>query len=105
MYARLAATARELDHVVALRHAVVDAAPYADAAEFSADLDVLAALAEASNGSAIVARGRLRASAARRRRVRLSSRQLDLRQNSDVHERTIAELLAAATPGHRLYRL
>ena len=29
---------------------------------------------------------------------------LDLRQNSDVHERTVAELLEAAVPGHRLCR-
>ena len=48
---------------------------------------------------AILARGRLRALAARGRRVRLPSRAARPRQNSDVHERTVAELFAAAEPG------
>ena len=39
MYSRLAKTARELDHVVALRQPLTDAPAYASAAEFSADLD------------------------------------------------------------------
>jgi hypothetical protein len=40
-YARLAATALRLDNLEAPRHAVADAEPYATAAEFGADLDVL----------------------------------------------------------------
>ena len=98
IYARLAATARALDHPEVLRHAVGDAPPYADAGELRAELDVLdRSLKE--NGSAILARGRLRGL---RRAVdvfgfHLAS--LDLRQNSDVHERTVGELLEAACPG------
>ena len=52
-----------------------------------------------ANGGAIIARGRLRAL---RRAVDVFGFHLapiDLRQNSDVHERTVAEILAAASPG------
>ncbi|MBV8664027.1 MAG: phosphoenolpyruvate carboxylase, partial [Hyphomicrobiales bacterium] len=97
VYSRLAKTARDLDHLVALRQPLIDAEPYATAREFSADLDIIAASLEA-NGAAILARGRLRAL---RRAVDVFGfhlAPLDLRQNSDVHERTVAELLAAATP-------
>ena len=51
------------------------------------------------NGARILARGRLRRL---RRAVDVFGfhlAPLDLRQNSDVHERTVAELFAAATPG------
>ena len=64
----------------------------------SADLETIARSLEA-NGGAILARGRLRAL---RRAVDVFGfhlAPLDLRQNSDVHERTVAELFAAATPG------
>ncbi len=72
--------------------------PYPDAAAFRADLDVLhQSLME--NGSRILARGRLRQL---RRAVdsfgfHLTS--IDLRQNSDVHARTVADLLEQAAPG------
>ena len=98
MYSRLAKTARELDHVVALRHPLTDAPAYASVEELAADLDVVAQSLEA-HGGAILARGRLRAL---RRAVDVfgfSLAPIDLRQNSDVHERTVAELLAAAAPG------
>ena len=98
MYSRLAKTARDLDHVIALRQPIVDRAPYATAAEFSADLAVIA-LSLTRTNAGIVARGRLRSL---RRAVDVFGFYLapiDLRQNSDVHERTVAELLAAATPG------
>jgi phosphoenolpyruvate carboxylase len=98
MYSRLAGTARELDHVVALRQPIHDAPPYQSVEEFAADL---AAIADSltSNGGKIVARGRLRAL---RRAVDVfgfSLAPIDLRQNSDVHERTVAEILAAVSPG------
>jgi phosphoenolpyruvate carboxylase len=98
MYARLAKTARDLDHVVALRHPLTDAPAYASVEELAADLEIVAQSLEA-HGGAILARGRLRAL---RRAVDVfgfSLAPIDLRQNSDVHERTVAELLAAATPG------
>ena len=98
MYSRLAKTARELDHVIALRQPIVDRAPYASAAEFSADLEVIATSLRQTNAG-IVARGRLRSL---KRAVDVFGFHLapiDLRQNSDVHERTIAELFSAASPG------
>jgi phosphoenolpyruvate carboxylase len=98
MYSQLAKTASELDHVIALRQPIVDRAPYASAAEFSADLAIIALSLRQTNAG-IVARGRLRAL---RRAVDVFGFHLapiDLRQNSDVHERTIAELFAAASPG------
>ncbi len=98
MYARLAKTARDLDHVVALRHPLTDAPAYASVEELAADLDIVARSLNA-HGGAILARGRLRTL---RRAVDVfgfSLAPIDLRQNSDVHERTVAELLAAATPG------
>ena len=60
MYSRLAKTARELDHVVALRQPVDRAPAYASVGEFAADLDVIDTSLKA-NGGAILARGRLRA--------------------------------------------
>ncbi len=98
IYARLAATARQLDDMEALRHAVGEAPPYETAAELSADLDILhRSLVE--NGSALMARGRLRRL---RRAVSVFGFHLapiDLRQNSDVHLRTVHELFEAARPG------
>jgi phosphoenolpyruvate carboxylase len=97
LYARMAATARELDHLEAMRHAVGDAPPYAGFAEFAADLDVIHRSLTAYN-SALLARGRLRNL---RRAVQVFGFHLaavDLRQNSDVHERVVAELFAAARP-------
>jgi phosphoenolpyruvate carboxylase len=98
MYSRLAKTAQELDHVVALRQPISDAPAYQSVEELAADLDVIADSLIA-NGATIIARGRLRAL---RRAVDVFGFHLapiDLRQNSDVHERTVAEILAAVTPG------
>jgi phosphoenolpyruvate carboxylase len=98
LYARLAATAAALGHRLSLRHAVAAAPPYADAAALKADLDTLSDSLSA-NGSASLASGRLRHL---RRAVdvfgfHLAS--LDQRQNSDVHERVVAEILKAADAG------
>jgi phosphoenolpyruvate carboxylase len=98
MYSRLAKTARELDHVIALRQPIVDRAPYASAAEFSADLAVIA-LSLTETNAGIVARGRLRSLQRAVDVFGFHLAPIDLRQNSDVHERTVAELFAAATPG------
>jgi phosphoenolpyruvate carboxylase len=98
IYARLAATARELDHMEAMRHAVADAPPYVDSSEFAAELDILDHSLK-SNGAALMARGRLRRL---RRAVELFGfhlAPLDLRQNSDVHARTVHELFETARPG------
>ncbi len=98
MYSRLAKTASELDHVIALRQPIVDRTPYASAAEFSADLAVIAQSLRRTNAD-IVARGRLRALQRAVDVFGFHLAPIDLRQNSDVHERTIAELFVAATPG------
>ena len=98
MYSRLAKTARELDHVIALRQPVVDRAPYASAAEFGADLAVIALSLKRTNAG-VVARGRLRGLQRAVDVFGFHLAPIDLRQNSDVHERTVAELLAAASPG------
>jgi phosphoenolpyruvate carboxylase len=98
IYARVAATAAAKGGHEALRHPLGDAPAYADAAEFKADLDAIDRSLR-QHGSTILARGRLRSL---RRAVgcfgfHLAS--IDLRQNSDVHERTVAELLEAVAPG------
>ena len=59
LYARVAATARALDQLEPLRHAIADAPPYANVAEFAADLDIIHRSLE-GHGSALLARGRLR---------------------------------------------
>jgi phosphoenolpyruvate carboxylase len=95
LYARLAATAWELDRLEPPHPPVGPAPPYADAAGLKADLDTLHDSLGANNLGGL-ARGRLRAV---RRAVdvfgfHLAS--LDIRQNSDVHERVMAELLETA---------
>ena len=97
MYARLAATAWALDKLEAPHPPVGPAPAYASVDDLKADLDtIFDSLSE--NGAGALARGRLRAL---RRAVdvfgfHLAS--LDLRQNSDVHERVVAELVEAGGP-------
>ena len=98
IYSRLAKTAAELDHLVALRQPLTDAKGYANVEEFAADLDIISQSLE-SNGGAILARGRLRGLIRAVDVFGFHLAPLDLRQNSDVHERTVHELLAAAEPG------
>ncbi len=98
IYARLAASYRMLLGHAPARPAVAEAEPYADSAALAADLDTLHRSLIA-NGSAALARGRLRHL---RRAVKVFGFHLapiDLRQNSDVHERVVAELLEVARPG------
>src|ERR1700712_449968 len=97
IYARLGGAPLKLD-VETRRPPVGEAAPYDGARDFKGDLDILYR-SLVSNNSAVIARGRLRQL---RRAVdcfgfHLAS--LDIRQNSAVHERTVAELVDAATPG------
>jgi phosphoenolpyruvate carboxylase len=95
VYARVAATARALTDLVPARAAHVEAKPYANVAQFCSDLDVIAA-SLALHGATPLAARRL---APLRRAVdvfgfHLAS--LDLRQNSDVHEAVVGELLHRA---------
>ena len=98
IYARLSATARVMGHPAVQRRALGDAPPYAEAAELQADLEVLdRSLAE--QGSSILARGRLRGLLRAIDVFGFHLASLDLRQNSDVHERTVGELFEAVCPG------
>ena len=97
IYARLAATALRLD-VETSRLPVGQADPYADAREFKADLDILHRSLLANN-SEVIARGRLRLLRRAADCFGFYLARLDMRQNSAIHERTVAELLDAATPG------
>ncbi|UPJ46938.1 phosphoenolpyruvate carboxylase [Bradyrhizobium sp. 200] len=97
IYARLTATAAKLE-VETTRRPVGAGAPYESVREFRADLDVLDRSLIANN-SGVIARGRLRLL---RRAVDCFGfhlARLDIRQNSAVHERTVAELFDAAIPG------
>ncbi|MGL4242739.1 MAG: phosphoenolpyruvate carboxylase, partial [Beijerinckiaceae bacterium] len=78
-----------------------EGAPYGSAAAFAGDLDVIAASLRA-NGAERLARGRLMAL---RRAVAVfgfHAASLDMRQNADVHERVVADLLrqAGVTDGY-----
>jgi phosphoenolpyruvate carboxylase len=96
IYGRLAATARELAGVEAPHRALGTAAAYRDVEEFANDLKTIHDSLDA-NGSVALAHGRLRHL---RRAVDVFGYHLasvDLRQNSDVHERVIAELAKAVS--------
>ncbi|MEW6374090.1 MAG: phosphoenolpyruvate carboxylase [Pseudomonadota bacterium] len=95
IYARLAATARELGATNILRKEVGHAAPYLDASEFGADLQIVAESLAANHGAMLIAprlAGLMRA--ARIFGFHLAS--LDMRQTSDVHERVLAEMFEKA---------
>src|SRR5262249_51665576 len=98
IYARLAATAWTLDQLEPPHHAVGAAPPYGSAEGLSTDLYVLHR-SLSDNGTATLTRGRLRSL---RRAVDVFGFHLagiDLRQNSDVHERTVSELIETTCPG------
>ncbi|MBV8778717.1 MAG: phosphoenolpyruvate carboxylase [Alphaproteobacteria bacterium] len=98
VYARLAATARAFGHADMPRNDYGEAPAYAASAELLADLDVADASLTA-NGSGVVAQGRLKDL---RRAVDVFGfhlAALDLRQNSDVHERVVGEMLGLVQPG------
>ncbi|MGC2201135.1 MAG: phosphoenolpyruvate carboxylase [Stellaceae bacterium] len=96
--ARLAVTARMLDGLEAPQVGAGDAPPYYDGGELLADLSILDR-SLVNNGCGMLAQGRLKNL---RRAVDVFGfhlAALDLRQNSDVHERTVGELLDFAQPG------
>ncbi|MBS4018303.1 MAG: phosphoenolpyruvate carboxylase [Dechloromonas sp.] len=95
IYARLAATARALDHVDPVRHEIGHAEPYATPAELRGELKVLTNSLKL-NGSARLAGGRLRRLLRAVQVFGFHLAPIDLRQNSEVHARSVAALLAAA---------
>ena len=95
MIARLSSTAAALGHDDLVPGSAETASAYTKSAELSDDLARIHGSLEA-NGSALLARGRLRSL---RRAVDVFGFHLagiDLRQNSDVHERVVAELFKAS---------
>ncbi len=97
IYARLTATAEKLE-VEITRRPVGKGAPYDSVKELQADLDVLHRSLIANNAR-VIARGRLRLLRRAIDCFGFHLARLDIRQNSAVHERTIAELMDAANPG------
>lgn len=98
IYARLAATQLHLNGIRPATPPLGDAAPYTDADGFAADLMVIHRSLN-DNGAGALAKGRLRQL---RRAVNCFGFhlvRLDLRQGSDVHAATLAELLSVAEPG------
>jgi phosphoenolpyruvate carboxylase len=94
-YARLAATLERLVGQGPMRPAKTKLPAYGEVEEFVADLELVRASLEA-NGGGEIARGRLRALLYAVRTFGFHLAPIDLRQNSDVHERVVAELLRVA---------
>ena len=95
LYARLAATARNLGAAHVLRQEVGTAAPYAAAAEFTRDLQILAESLKSHHGNALI-KPRLATLKRASEIFGFHLATLDMRQSSDVHERVLAELFARA---------
>ena len=95
IYARLAATLRELTGGEAARHAVAPQNPYRDAGEFLADLRVIEASLRSHRGAPLAAQ-RLHPLVRAVEVFGFHLATVDLRQSSDQHERVVAELLATA---------
>ena len=95
IYARLAATARSLDQFEPVRHEIGEAAPYDSPDALRRNLKVLANSLKL-NGSTNLAGGRLRRLMRAVQVFGFHLAPIDLRQNSEVHARSVAELLAGA---------
>ena len=95
VYARLAATARALCGYLPPREPHAAGAPYASSAELRAALDIIAQ-SLASHGSSALAERRLLPLMRAVEVFGFHLASLDLRQNSAVHERVVAELLRLA---------
>ncbi|MGB6101309.1 MAG: phosphoenolpyruvate carboxylase [Comamonas sp.] len=95
IYARLAATCTVLTGVNPALAAVAPQPPYAEAAEFLADLSVIEQSLQAHKGAAQAAE-RLHALVRAVQVFGFHLATVDLRQSSDQHERVLSELLAVA---------
>ncbi|WP_235972151.1 phosphoenolpyruvate carboxylase [Aquariibacter albus] len=95
VYARLAATLQKLTGTSALRHAIAPSNPYAEAAEFLADLRTVDASLATHHGQAL-AEVRLKPLIRAAEVFGFHLATVDLRQSSDQHEKVVAELLATA---------
>ena len=95
MYARLAATLKELTGGEAARHAVAPQNPYLRAQDFCDDLRTIEASLLANHGAALASQ-RLHPLIRAVQVFGFHLATVDLRQSSDKHEEVVAELLAAA---------
>jgi phosphoenolpyruvate carboxylase len=95
MYARLAATLKNLTGGDAARHAVAPQNAYLSAQELLADLRVISESLQAQHGSALMAQ-RLTPLMRAVEVFGFHLATVDLRQSSDQHELVVAELLATA---------
>jgi phosphoenolpyruvate carboxylase len=95
IYARLAATARELGAGTFLRREVGPAQRYANAAEFTTELQLLVESLNGHHGGAMV-KPRLASLLRASEIFGFHLATLDMRQSSDVHERVLAELFERA---------
>jgi phosphoenolpyruvate carboxylase len=95
IYARLAATLKELTGGDAARHAVAPQNPYLKAEDFLAELRTIEASLLAHHGAALVTQ-RLHPLIRAVQVFGFHLATIDLRQSSDKHEEVVAELLAAA---------
>ena len=98
VFSRLAATLKELDPDAPPPRKTLPAAPYGQPSEFLADLNVIDDSLRANHGE-IIASGRLRDLRQKVRSFGFHLATVDLRQNSAVHEATVAELFEAVLPG------
>ena len=95
VYARLAATLRELTGTEAARHAVAPQNPYRSAEEFAQELRTIEVSLRGHHGAALVDQ-RLRPLLRAVEVFGFHLATVDLRQSSDKHEEVVAELLATA---------
>lgn len=95
IYARLAATLEFLTGTEALRHAVAPSLPYVDAQEFVDDLRTVEAALLRHKGRRL-AEDRLQPLIRAAETFGFHLATVDLRQSSDIHEATHAELLQSA---------
>jgi len=95
IYARVAATAQVLAQYVPPRAPQATLEPYATPAELVADLSTIRA-SLATHGAQLIAAGRLDPLIRAVEVFGFHLAMLDLRQNSDVHESVVGELLARA---------
>ena len=96
MYARLAATFTALTGKPAPRPPSVSAEPYADAAALRADLVEIGWALKAGGGGALAGGGGVSRLIRAVDTFGFHLATVDLRQNADVHERVVAELLKVA---------
>ncbi|MDB5761708.1 MAG: phosphoenolpyruvate carboxylase [Herminiimonas sp.] len=95
IYARLAATTRAMGAADLLRKEVGLAPSYANAAEFTGELEILVNSLRTNHGAALV-KPRLAMLKRASEVFGFHLATLDMRQSSDVHERVLAELFACA---------